>query len=230
MHTHDQSPGTLTDNYPQEHTRCLPPKAIARLGKGGVSAVTTSPDATLIAVLARIGVWLYDAHTDDFVALIAVEGTGVLGKIAFSPDGTQIAVGDWDGKTTLWSIETGAMLNTFTHQAHVASLAFSPDGRLLATGSRDRTAKLWDVETGTVRATMPDENGVPHIAFSPNGRFLATSSQDRSATLWSVETGENCWTVTYERSVESIAFSPDIRYVVIFWQLAGGIEPSHSGM
>ena len=76
MHTHDQSLGTLTDNYPQEHTLCLPPKAIARLGKGGVSAVTTSPDGTLVAVLSRIGVWLYDAHTDDFVALIAVEGTG----------------------------------------------------------------------------------------------------------------------------------------------------------
>ena len=169
MHTHDQSLGTLTDNYPQEHTLCLPPKAIARLGKGGVSAVTTSPDGALVAVLSRIGVWLYDAHTDDFVALIAVEGTGVLGRIAFSPDGTQIAVGDWDGKTTLWDVETGTMLNAFTHQAHVASLAFSPDGRVLATGSRDKTAKLWDVETGTVRSTMPHENGVTHIAFSPDG-------------------------------------------------------------
>ena len=175
MCTHDLSFGTLTDNYPQEHTRCLPPKAIARFGRGGVSAVTTSPDGTLVAVLSRIGVWLYDAHTDDFVALIAVEGTGVLGRIAFSPDGTQIAVGDWDGKVTLWEIETGTMLNAITHhQAHITALAFSPDGSLLATGSRDKTVKLWDVETEENCWTVTCEKSVESIAFSPDSRYVAT--------------------------------------------------------
>ena len=207
----DSSASTLTGSYPQQNTLCLPPGAVGRFGKGGVSDVAVSPDGSLLAVTSRIGVWLYDAHTDDFVALIAVEGTGILEKIAFSPDGTQIAVGDWDGKTTLWDVETGTMLNAFTHQAQVDALVFSPDGRLLATGSADRTAKLWDVETESVRATMPHEDWVFHIAFSPDGRLLATGGRSGSVTLWDVETETVRFIMPHEDWICDIAFSPDGR-------------------
>ena len=109
------SASTLTDSYPQQNTLCLPPGALARFGKGGVSDVAVSPDDSLLAVASRIGVWLYDANTDDFTALIAAEETGILKKIAFSPDGTRIAVGDRDGKTTVWNLETGTIFYAFTH-------------------------------------------------------------------------------------------------------------------
>ena len=205
------SVSTLTDSYPQQNTLCLPPGALARFGKGSISDVAVSPDGCLLAVASRIGVWFYDTHTDDFVALIAVEGTGILEKIVFSPDGTRIAVGDWDGKTTLWDTETRKMLNAFTHQAQVDALAFSPDGRLLATGSRDRTAKLWDVETETIRATMPHEDWITHIAFSPEGRLLATGSRNGSVAMWNVETESVRFTMPHKDWITHVAFSPDGR-------------------
>ena len=50
------SASTLTDSYPQHNTLCLPPGALARFGKGGVSDVAVSPDDSLLAVASRIGV------------------------------------------------------------------------------------------------------------------------------------------------------------------------------
>ena len=74
---------TSLQNYPEENLISLPPKAMARFGRGSVSATAVSPDRNTIAVASRIGVWLYNAHTEDFIRLIAIEGTGLLSKVTF---------------------------------------------------------------------------------------------------------------------------------------------------
>ena len=193
-------------NYPRENTICLPPGAVARFEKGGISDVAVSPDENLIAIASRLGVWLYDAHTKDFVSLIGVEGTGLLSKIVFSPDGTRIATGDWDGKTTLWDINTETALATYSHKDYITSIKFSPDGKFIATGSRDATATLWDVETGTACFTITHQGAVISTTFSPDGTLLATSSSDATATLWDIDTEKIRWTFTHERQEKSVTF------------------------
>ena len=193
-------------NYPRENTVCLPPGAVARLERGGISDVAVSPDENLIAVASRLGVWLYDAHTKDFVSLIAVEDAGLLSKVVFSPDGTRIAAGDWDGKTTLWDINTGKALATYIHKSYVNSITFSPNGKLIAISSRDATATLWDVETGTTIFTITHQGSVTSTIFSPDGTLLATSSSDATATLWDIDTEEIRWTFTHEKQEKSVTF------------------------
>ena len=193
-------------NYPRENTVCLPPGAVARFEKGGISDVAISPDENLIAIASRLGVWLYDAHTKDFVSLIAVEGTGLLSRVVFSPDGTRIAAGDWDGKTTLWDINTETALTTYTHKDYIYSITFSLNDKFIATGSRDATATLWDVETGTACFTIKHQGAVTSTTFSPDGTLLATSSSDATATLWDIDTEEIRWTFTHERQEKSVTF------------------------
>ena len=193
-------------NYPRENTICLPSGAVARFEKGGISDVAVSPDENLIAVASRLGVWLYDAHTKDFVSLMAVEGTGLLSKVVFSPDGTRIAAGDWDGKTTLWDINTETVLVTYTHKDYVTSITFSPNGKFIAISSRDATATLWDVETGTACFTITHQGSVTSTVFSPDGTLLATSSSDATATLWDIDTEEIRWTFTHEKQEKSVTF------------------------
>ena len=231
MATSDKLSEIFVANYPQENTVCLPPGAVARFERGGISDVTMSPDKNLIAIASRLGVWLYDAHTKDFVSLIAVEGTGLLSKVVFSPDGTRIAAGDWDGKTTLWDINTGTALATYPHKCYINSITFSPNGKFIATGSRDATATLWNVETGTACFTITHQDSVTSTTFSPDCTFLAIGSSDATATLWNIDTEEIHWTFTHERQEKSvtfdsghvqtfntggigyIAFSPDGRYL-----------------
>ena len=87
----------VVQNYSQENLISLPSEAITRFGRGSVEAPAISPDGNMIAVASRIGLWIYNAHTEDFIRLIAVEGTGLLSRVTFSPDSTQVATGDWDG-------------------------------------------------------------------------------------------------------------------------------------
>ena len=202
----DKLSEVFASNYPRENTACLPPGAVARFEKGGISDVTVSPDENLIAIASRLGVWLYDTHTKDFVSLIAVEGTGLLSKVVFSPDGTRIAAGDWDGKTTLWDINTGTTLATYIHKGYVNSITFSPNGKFIAISSRDATATLWDVETGAACFTITHQGSVTSTTFSPDGRFIATGSSDATATLWDIDTEEIRWTFTHERREKSVTF------------------------
>ena len=196
-------------NYPPENTICLPAGAVARFEKGGISDVAVSPDENLIAIASRLGVWLYDAHTKDFVSLMAVQGTGLLSKVVFSPDSTRIVTGDWDGKITLWDINTAAALSTYTHKGYVNSITFSPTGQFIATGSRDATAILWDVKTKTVCSTITHQGSVTSTTFSPDGTLLATSSRDATATLWDIDAEEIRWTFTHEKQERSVTFDSD---------------------
>ena len=231
MSTSDQTLKVFAANYPRENTVCLPPGAVARFERGGISDVAVSPDENLIAIASSLGVWLYDAHTKDFVSLIAVEGTGLLSKVVFSPDGTRIAAGDWDGKTTLWDINTGTALAAYIHKGYVNAITFSPNGKVIATGSQDATTTLWDVETAIACFTITHQGSVTSTTFSPDGRFIATGSGDATATLWDIDTEEIRWTFRHERQEKSvtfdsghvqtfntggigyIAFSPDGRYL-----------------
>ena len=194
MSVYDGSPSTLSETYAEENTCCLPPKAVARLGRGGVSDVAISPDETLVAVASRVGVWLYDAHTDDFVALIAVEGTGALEKIAFSTDGTRIAVTDWDGKTTVWDVSTRKMLDALTEEADASTTIDEAQ---------------WVRNETNPPACHPRDKLSWMVAFSPDGKHLVGLDGDDSLTLWNVRTGAkkqtlekligyDAWTTTYE--------------------------------
>ena len=193
-------------NYPRENTVCLTPGAVARFERGGISDVAVSPDENLIAIASRLGVWLYDAHTKDFVSLIAVEGTGLLSKVVFSPDGTRIVTGDWDGKAILWDINTETALTTYIHKDYINSITFSPNGKFIATSSRDATATLWDVEIGTTIFSITHQGSVTSTVFSPDGTLLATSSSDATATLWDINTEEIRWTFTHEKQEKSVTF------------------------
>jgi WD40 repeat protein len=71
---------------------------------------------------------------------------GVKG-LAFSPDGTLLAMALWDGNVQLWGMKESRVLSSVRANARgLQSIAFSPDGRLLATGGNDGYAHTWDVQ------------------------------------------------------------------------------------
>ena len=71
--------------------------------------------------------------------------------LAYSPDGSALAVGAMDGAITLWNPADGRGIGTFQgHFRGVHAMAFSPDGTTLATGGAELTGshepeiKLWN--------------------------------------------------------------------------------------
>jgi len=109
--------------------------------------------------------------------------------IAFSPDGSKLAMGDEDPghSVRIWDVATGTKLEKLAHDGYVNSVAFSPDGSKLATGSSDSTARIWDVATGIVLQKLVHDGSVVSVEFSPDGSKLATLSSD-TVRIWAVAT------------------------------------------
>lgn len=230
----DIDPKVLGNIYPQETTIALPPDAVARFGRGGSSDVAVSPDGSLVAVVSNMGVWLYSAYTDEFFALLASEGENIPATAAFSPDGTQIAIGYRNGPARLWNVfseSTEMELPVFLYGGPATRVTFSPNGKLLATSGWNNEAILWDVDTRTVRFTFKHEDAVRAILFSPDGKHLATGSLDATTKLWDVETGKQFRSFAHpeyhkplafpsghteiynEGGIRCVAFSPDGKFL-----------------
>jgi len=148
-------------------------------------------------------------------ALTAPGSKGGVESVAFSPDGTILAVGDRTGRTYLWSLARHRIIATLTDPGsiRVISVSFSPDGTTLAAGDLNGHTYLWSLATHKITATLtiPGRQGVYSVAFSPDGTTLAAGDVNDSTYLFSMATRKITATLT-DRSgggVDSVAFSPD---------------------
>ena len=122
--------------------------------------------------------------------------------LALSPDGTLLAIGDYDHRVTLWDIAHGRMAGVplVAHKNFVRTIEFSPDGRFIASGGDDGAAILWDLKSRQPVAefrhgssvlsgdgTARTPRAVNHVSFSPDGKILATDGPENDILLWDVD-------------------------------------------
>ena len=137
-------------------------------------------------------------------------GKGWITEIAYSPDGTRLAVASSIG-IWIYDAETGEELDLLSgHTGEGTSVSFSPDGNRLASGSL-REIRLWDANTGRHLHTLTGHtDSVNSVSFSPDGNVLASGSWDATIRLWDANTGRHLHTLTgHTDSVFSVSFSPD---------------------
>ncbi|MFI8070928.1 helix-turn-helix domain-containing protein [Streptomyces sp. NPDC086033] len=177
------------------------------------------------------GIEIRDVATGR-LRLSRVLGAGA--TAAFSPDGTRLAVVEWQGTVHLWNLTSGG-LHTAARSGHggpFRRVAFTPDGRTLAvvdTEADGDQVRLLDTATGRTRRTIkPSAQFLSAFALSPDGRTLATVSGSRgSVKMWDVHTGRLQDSFSVGGEVASLAFSPDARTLAVsgargvqLWDLA----------
>ena len=123
---------------------------------------------------------IFDAATGNLVRTLPIR---MARRLAFSPDGGLLALGDDDGKVTLLDALNFREVRSFSgHSQSITSLAFHPHGARMATGSFDETAKLWNVLTGQELRTFTGYAGqVNCVMFTADGQRLISTSE--GATL-----------------------------------------------
>ena len=148
---------TFAQDSPQWH---LPEGATARLGKGRITEIAYSPDGTRLAVASSIGIWLYDAQTDEALDLLTGHTDDVT-SVSFSPDGNTLASGSGTGPCVCGMRPPAVRCarSRGIRDSGVTSVSFSPDGNTLASGSRDDTVRLWDATTGSPLRTLTGAYG-----------------------------------------------------------------------
>jgi WD40 repeat protein len=179
---------------------------------GNVQDMAFSPDGQLLASAGgydhtvrlwnvKSGTVMWPFNEDGYArGLILTGHIGMVTRVAFSPNGSQLASaganierahipgipgrtrpverpGRTDRTVRLWNVSTGSPELTLEgHTEGVQDVAFSPNGRLLASAALDRTVRFWDVDTGeTVHKLTSHISGIPRIAFSPDGHLLAAA-------------------------------------------------------
>ncbi len=118
---------------------------------------------------------LWDTDTWKEKGRIYPKG-GWVAHLAFSPDGSQLAVGGADGVVTLWDpVERTLRRRLKGHTAAITNLMFSANGNTLASGSQDGTARLWDLGEAEQGRKLDVDAPSSGLAYSPDGKWLAIS-------------------------------------------------------
>jgi eukaryotic-like serine/threonine-protein kinase len=148
-----------------------------------------SPDGRIVAT-ATSGIGFWDAANGQpmspFLSL-----PSAIESIAFSPDGTRLAVAGADGTARIVEVPTGKLLSKVNHPGAVFSVSFSPDGTRLVTSTRARFAR---VSSALTSAQLIDDlyhaDEVNYAEFSPDGTQILTASEDGTAMIWDAATGQ----------------------------------------
>lgn len=89
---------------------------------------------------------IWDIEQGELVAELPAARADV-NDLAFSPDGSRLAVASADGKVRLFDLGSGEeVLVLPVREGICCALAFSPDGSMLATRDSDGTVRVWAMD------------------------------------------------------------------------------------
>jgi len=227
------------DKAPPPHDRFddpLPEGAIARLGSTRfrhsekVWCLAFSPDGKTIASGGCDEVVrFWDVKTGRQVGVSSRRYCSAAAGLAYSPDGTTLAVRDWSWDKFGISLLDAATAKErrfvtsprYPRGGHAGdAVAFSPDGKILAAANPVGEICLYDPAGGKETAVLGkhDHHNVPVLAFSPDGRMLASSAQDATIRLWDVTRRKALFVLRSEDTTAfPLVFSRDGK-----WLISGG--------
>ena len=119
--------------------------------------------------------------------------------LAFSPDGSLLALAGNDSFVRIWRVVNG--VDSFIRSnpskklgggetVSYTSLAFSPDGSLLAAGTTSRKVFIWKVPEGNLIYRLEVESGPTRdLKFSTDGSQLFVAG-NTEAEIWRLETNQ----------------------------------------
>ncbi|KAG8687188.1 hypothetical protein FRC11_007633, partial [Ceratobasidium sp. 423] len=113
--------------------------------------------------------------------------------VAYSPDGTRIAIGG-SGHIYFLDAFSGQLLLDFTSEdcGAIMSIRFSPDGTHIVSGSSEGLICIWGVSNGQlVHGPLEGhKNTICSVAFLRHGSCIVSSSADKTIRAWDLRTGD----------------------------------------
>ena len=162
--------------------------------------------------------WRYLWSQCQSVALFTLcQQSDSVASVAASHDGKWIAVGELDGRISIWDLQTrGEIDHPSGRGSRLPRVAFSPVEPVLAYTIRSNlqnSVRLWDGRTRKIVADLPLGGTCLGMAFSEDGKTLITSTTapDNQFILWNVRDGNKLLVYVSPndaRAGKSVIFSP----------------------
>jgi RNA polymerase sigma factor (sigma-70 family) len=186
---------------------------------GDYSLGRFSPDATILAVVTSDRpeeIRLYETETGRELRRVALASRLV--RLAFSPDGKQLATTERDKAVRLYDVTTGnrawshIVKLTDIRENYTSAIAFSPDGKNLAVCATDYRIYLMNPSTGEETAQLTGHHWYPWtLAFTADSKMLYSSGWDPAIRRWDVAARKQLALPTGVRATVVVAASPDGR-------------------
>lgn len=143
--------------------------------------------------------------------MFSIDGSVGYTAVAFTRDGTSLALGFGDGRVQLRDVANGKLRKTLKGTESVWALAFSADSEMLAV-SHSGAIHVWSLERKERRLSIPTPKDMTVLGFSEDGKTLA-GKRDIEIGLWDLTTGESKITANeFERLAQALAEVPDLLY------------------
>lgn len=125
---------------------------------------------------------------------VVLEGhTSGVRALQFSPDGTALASGGFDGSVRVWNVKERRTTRIQMPGGEVRQLAFSPDGKLLAASNSLGVVRLWSVQFGMEKKKIQAAPGrlpaIMGLGFFADGGTLAVGLADGSVKVFDAISG-----------------------------------------
>ena len=217
--------------------------------KKSVKSIVFSPNGQMIASCCddgRMVIWDLDRGRILYT-LDSTNTPGGISCVAFSPDGTIIAVANRKKSTIkLWEITTERKICTLTSNSLPASnITFNHDGTILASGDKSGGITLWDINTKQQISTLFGHSFEANsLVFTWEGQnqILISGSCDREILKfrdlnksYSYNPQKSYWQCvanfnSHTSVIDSIAISPDGKTLasashdntIKLWDIASG--------
>ena len=164
-----------------------------------LTCITTSGQG-IIAGCGDI-VNIYDAVTGVLQQFLSTSET--VTKIQASPDGSTLFFAH-SSSVTMWDVQTGGLIHTFTTQSEDNDIAVSASGDYIASGSSNGSVRFWN--TRTKQEGKGFRGGQPVVTIcwlSPHKLAVATQS---SLCICSVTAGEALYSLSLPDQVWGMVY------------------------
>lgn len=161
------------------------------------TCVAFSPDDTLLAVAAlgraKHEVHIWDIRLRQRILCLPVTGKKIC-SVAFSSNGTSLAVGSEDGHVRTWSIPSGNSIGSLLEEAEISCVCCSTSGKLVGCGLKSQAVSVWDVDSGKQIARLDHKDDATEIQFDNGEERLSIRGRDGRAWTWDLAT-DTCTTL-----------------------------------
>ncbi|KAL4885365.1 transcriptional regulator of RNA polII, SAGA, subunit-domain-containing protein [Aspergillus karnatakaensis] len=107
--------------------------------------------------------------------------------LAFSPDGSSLAVGDSRGRVLVYKVADGSLVNDrwTAHTSRITSIAWNDNGTHLVSGALDTNIFVWSLTTpgDWLQVSNAHKEGVNGVAWIASGSKIASAGADAAVKL-----------------------------------------------